>query len=223
MALRPQPWDSPAEWHFEIRNILDEPVGTARCSLTPEAEVYILDCVINQRAFEARKGINYYKSGAYELRQTVRWDRNNLALLSVQGSQVGDSVDLTWETQPTENGLLLRTHQKGQKAEELLLPANPLFETEWPWRLQALPFNLGYSRKADLTWPQHWSEAAHESKPLLEPQYLVVRTAEPIWTPAGRFIAWAVTLGDEKAWYDSKFPHRLLRYDDGMVSYLLSR
>jgi hypothetical protein len=52
---------------------------------------------------------------------------------------------------------------------------------------------------------------------------VVVRNAEPVWTPVGSFIAWRVTVGDRQtAWYDAEAPHTLVRYDDGLVTYLLS-
>ena len=221
LNLRAQPWDSPQEWRYELQNILDEPVGSASCTLALETSAYILDCLIEQQAFEAQSGSSYFKSGAYELRQTTRWDRNSLVLLSLEGSQVGEFIDLAWQVQPTGTGLVLHTQQGSQNLEDLPLPVNPFFEDEWSWRMQSLPFNLGYSRKVELAYPLHWDEAAGTSKPLVETEYLVVRTAEPVWTPAGRFIAWAVTLGDKKAWYDSKAPYTLLRYEDGIVTYLL--
>lgn len=221
LNLLPQPWNSPQEWRYELQNVLDVPVGSARCTLALETSAYVLECLIEQQAFEAQSGSSNYKSGAYDLNQTTRWDRNSLVLLSLEGTQVGASIDLAWQVQQTETGPVLHTQQDGQSLEDLPLPVNPFFEAEWPWRMQALPFNLGYSRMVELAYPLHWDQGSGTIKPLVETEYLVVRTAEPIWTPAGRFIAWAVTVGDKKAWYDSKAPHTLLRYDDGIVTYLL--
>ena len=106
-------------------------------------------------------------------------------------------------------------------AETLSLPANALLEGEWPWRLSALDFNLGMSWKATLAWPNRWSAQDQRNVPTAQDIVLTVQGAEPIATPAGNFIAWKVKVGNQTAWYDADFPHTLLRYDNGLVSYLL--
>jgi hypothetical protein len=44
-----------------------------------------------------------------------------------------------------------------------------------------------------------------------------------VTTPAGRFTAWRVSVGEETAWYDVAAPHALVKYDDGFLVYLLDR
>lgn len=215
-------WEAGEQWRYELRNILEEPVGQAQCSLAPEAGGYLLDCTVEQQAFEARQGQSFYKSGAYTLRQTARWDRASLDLLGVEGSQTGDGSDLSWQLVREGPGLSLAVTEDGRPLERLALPAGALFAGEWPWRLQGIPFSLSYSRRATLAWPLRWSQAAQTSLPLAEEGLVVVVGAEPLGTPAGRFIAWRVNIGDRTAWYDAQTPHRLLRFDDGdVISYRL--
>ncbi|HOT90609.1 MAG TPA: hypothetical protein PLN71_03435 [Anaerolineae bacterium] len=35
------PWSAPVVWQYEVRNIVDTPVGEAQCTLTPDADEYI--------------------------------------------------------------------------------------------------------------------------------------------------------------------------------------
>jgi hypothetical protein len=51
---------------------------------------------------------------------------------------------------------------------------------------------------------------------------MIIRGGEPLAVPAGNFISWRVIVGqDNSAWYDVDPPFTLLRYDDGIFSYLL--
>ncbi|NLE76941.1 MAG: hypothetical protein GX605_09345, partial [Chloroflexi bacterium] len=53
--------------------------------------------------------------------------------------------------------------------------------------------------------------------------FVVVAGAEPMWSPAGRFVVWRVEVGDQQvAWYDAQAPHTLVRYEDHGVTYLLT-
>jgi hypothetical protein len=208
-----------ATWSYELRNVLDESVGTADCALSASGEDFALECLVHQAAFEATLGSSYFKTGAYELQQTVIWRGRDLHLLEAQGEQVGDPASLAWRI---ADGALT-TSDSQTVHEPVSLPSTALLEHEWPWRLQTLPFSLGYSQKAPLAWPLRWSEAAQASVPQVEETLVVVRGAEPLWTPYGNFIAWVVTVGDDQtAWYDSETPHTLLKYDNGMVTYLLT-
>jgi hypothetical protein len=223
LEFAPVNWQAPSTWSYELRNILDEPVGTAECSLAPEGSVYQLDCQIHQQAFEARQGNSFYKTGAYELQHTARWQRDSLQLLSAEGKQDGIPGGIQWSLTPSpSDGLVLVVNTGDRHYDALPLPnMGTLLEHEWPWRLQALPFNLSYSRRVTLASPLRWSEVDQESIPLAEDGFVFVAGSEPLGTPVGNFIAWRVELGDETAWYDSAAPYTLLRYDNGMVSFIL--
>jgi hypothetical protein len=141
--------------------------------------------------------------------------------LEAAGSQQGDDFDLAWTVRQAGEGLVWETVQQGQTLESLSLPADALLENEWPWRLSALPFGIGYSRRVTLAWPLHWSEEAQDSVPLAQEEYVIVGGSEPVSTPAGNFITWKVTLGDQSAWYDSEPPHTLVRFDNAFESFVL--
>ena len=49
-----------------------------------------------------------------------------------------------------------------------------------------------------------------------------MRGQENVSTPAGGFVAWRVTVGEETAWYDVQAPHTLVKYNLYGVTYLLT-
>jgi hypothetical protein len=222
LQFSPAPWSAPVTWKYELRDVLDHKVGNAECGLKEDGNTYQLSCQVHQQAFKTKLGSSTYQSGEYNQQQTASWDMNSLNLLRARGAQQGEQDQLEWTLQPSPSGLVLSVTQNGQRFKDLPLPSDTLLEGEWPWRLQALPFNLGYSRKVTLAWPLHYSPETKKSVPYSEDSLVVVTSSEPVSTPAGNFIAWKVTLGDQSAWYDVKAPYTLLRYDTSVVSYVLS-
>ncbi len=89
VELSAAPWDEEVAWRYEVRNALDEPVGAAECSLTPEADAFVLDCSMEQSAYEADAPSGFFKEGAVSQGQTARWDRQTLAL---EGARIEASV-----------------------------------------------------------------------------------------------------------------------------------
>jgi len=225
LELQEAPWEGPTRWRYELRNTLDEPVGHAECRLTPEPEdgTFALDCQVQRAAFEARKGHSYFNMDEMDLHQMIRWQRDGLHLVEREAVQQSGEHRLALTLAPDGEGLVLSVSQDDGPLEELTLPDDVLLAAEWPWRLSALPFSLSYSRKATLAWPSRWREETQSSGPVAEDICVVVRDAGPVWTPAGRFVTWRVTVGDRQtAWYDAEAPHTLVRYHDGIVTYLLT-
>ncbi len=225
LDLQEAPSEGPTRWQYELRNILDEPVGHAECRLTPEPEdgVFALDCQVQQAAFEARKGRSYFNMDEMDLHQMIRWQRDGLHLVEGEAVQQSGEHHLALTLAPDGEELVLSVSQDGGPPQELTLPDDVLLAAEWPWRLSSLPFSLSYSRKATLAWPSQWREETQSSGPVAEDICVVVRDAGPVWTPAGRFVTWRVTVGDRQtAWYDAEAPHTLVRYHDGIVTYLLT-
>ena len=65
-----------------------------------------------------------------------------------------------------------------------------------------------------------WDEAEKRSHPQVREEPLRLAVLDPVTVPAGRFDAWKVTIGNDKAaWYSAE---KLLRYDDGMSIYSLA-
>ncbi len=80
LELGAAPWEGETRWSYEVWNALDEPVGQAECSLTPESGAFALDCSMEQSAYEADAPTGFFKEGEVTQRQMVRWDVDTLAL-----------------------------------------------------------------------------------------------------------------------------------------------
>jgi membrane protease YdiL (CAAX protease family) len=121
VELSAAPWDEEMAWRYEVRNALDEPVGEAECSLTLEADAFVLDCSMEQSAYEADAPFGFFKEDAVSQRQTARWDRETLALegarIEASFPEDADRVDLTARV---EDGVMsVRVDGAGQGGEEL--------------------------------------------------------------------------------------------------------
>jgi membrane protease YdiL (CAAX protease family) len=223
LELQPVDWHQPTRWTYELHNIADEPVGKAHCQMTSEEDVLALDCQVHRSAFEVRVPGSYFNMTEMTWQQTTHWKQKELDLLSARGNLQQGEEELTLALSPAEEGLTLSVIRNNEHPQELALPSNALLAGEWPWRLSALPFDLAYGSRAALIQPGPWEDSMPRKVCVL------VRGAEPVWTPAGNFVAWKVTVGScgdaeyrlETAWYDVKAPHTLVRYDDTIVSYLL--
>jgi membrane protease YdiL (CAAX protease family) len=223
LELQPVDWRQSMRWTYELRNIVGEPVGEARCQMMSEETALVLDCRIHRSAFEVQVPGSYFNMAEMMWQQTTHWRQKELDLLSAEGNVQQGKEELTLALSPAEDGLTLSVSRNDERPEELALPPNVLLPGEWPWRLSALPFDLAYGGRAILIQPDLGEESMSREVCVL------VRGAEPVWTPAGNFVAWKVTMGGcgeaayrlEAAWYDVETPHTLVRYDDTIVSYLL--
>ena len=117
--------------------------------------------------------------------------------------------------------LTLLTNEAGT-VQPLPLPNYALLPGEWPWRLMALPFDIGLGQRASFIWPSRWQPETETNGLAVEETAVIVLGAEPVATPAGHFIAWRVKFGSWTAWYDVNTPHTLLRYDAGFAVYVLT-
>lgn len=79
VALNPLPWDEPQTWRYQISNIIDESIGEATCTLTPEADVVTLVCEQDQKGYEIQQGNSYWYSIDFTGTRTIRWQRETYA------------------------------------------------------------------------------------------------------------------------------------------------
>ncbi len=208
------------EWEYDIRNVLDESVGQASCTLTPTNADYVLDCQTDVRAFKVELPGSTFQANDHSTQLTVQWQGSDLNLIA--GEQQFMSVDSSsfWRLEPTTSGLNLVSDAPGTP-QALTLPDGALLPDEWPWRFMALPFAMGLGQKANFAWPALWQQETQTSAPAVAEMAVIVYGAEPITVPAGKYIAWRVQLGNWTAWYDVKAPHTLLRYDAGFAFFVL--
>jgi membrane protease YdiL (CAAX protease family) len=245
------PWDSPHTWTYEIQAspgtaTLSEPLGQARCSLTPQGDTFALACERKQTIYEPDSDQGPHRRGDVKEHLEARWRASDLRLLSAERTtQIktpeGDTVTIESLTVPDGDAVEVTVRQAGGAPETVHLdvgqPASSLLpgpvpvgaptvleSAEWPWRFSALPFEGVYSAQAALVYPYNLEGASEEgSSPQIELTSVVVASAEPIRTPAGATIAWRVQVGDDwVAWYDSEAPYNLVALDNGVERWVLT-
>jgi hypothetical protein len=222
LRLAAAPWEREARWTYELRNILDEPVGEAICQVQPTSEEVRLDCELHQEAFEAQADRSYFNLDEQHHRQQAVWSLPDLELLHLNAwLQTGDT-QTNATVQQGEAGMVLSL-QDAEGIEVLELSGHPVVVAyEWPWRFSAVPFREILAGRVMLAQPIIWREDTQSAGPAQERVWAKMQGAEPLATPAGRFIAWRVALGDETAWYNVDPPYTLLQYDDGTVTWVLT-
>ena len=238
----PPPWEDAQTWHYEVRNVLEQPVGTIDCTLRPQASLYSLTCHLQKSAYEADTGAGRYYGGDVEESLAAVWRRSNLELQSVERER---RQEASWKafsaiTYPTAVDVALIAQEGERRTLRLPVPEPvlplPLLpdrelplarssppavieRAEWPWRFSALPFRGVYSAQAVLLDP----DPREGGDPTLSHVSVVVYGAEPIFTPAGTFVAWRVEVGpDHVAWYDAEAPHTLVAWEDGTEKWVLT-
>lgn len=217
-------------WSYVIHNPFAEQVGTAECTLkSPPAPT--LTCQAQQDAFTvelplALPALQPLLTGeARAWQQRVAWTGAELRPTAISGTRVVAGETVTVTLPYNGSPALLRFENTLQTGGAVSLPPDTLWESTWPWRLRGLPFEIGYGSQISFAW----LDAAGAAQ--VSPAYVSVVGAEPVWTPAGAFVAWKValtyTLPEDAevtlaAWYTAESPHTVVRYDEGDVSYLLA-
>ncbi len=221
------PWSTPVEWQYEIRNIIDAPVGEAQCTLTPDEDAMALLCRSQHHAYDVDTGHGRFIGGEGEIVAEGRWRR-------ADGMALGGKMEQTFQrrsrTAWTFDGRqFVVVEQEGDEPEKpftlpleaekspFILPARV-----WPWTLTALPFADDYTAAAYVFHPYTWRQATQDSGPQAQLVAIMVVGQEEIGTPAGTFTAWKVQVGDrETAWYTVDAPHILIQYCDGAETWVL--
>lgn len=225
----PPAWEETHTWNYEIHTTFNEVIGDAACTLTPSDAVLQLDCQMQHQAFSGSLpfSISIPSTAADSedrfWNQELSWGRDNLQLMTLNRTQ-GSAEDprVLWALSGLSTELTVTREETIQKTD---LTSATLLQDEWAWRLSALPFDIAYGSKALFVWVDDAGQVHTDEV------YVGVAGSETVWTPAGNFVTWKVTLayttaeGEEietAAWYDVEAPHTLVRYDDGVVRYLLS-
>lgn len=213
---------APGSFRYELRSITEERVGEAQVELHQQGQEWLLDVRVQRSAFEAQQAARYYKQDSLVSNAQYTYGTSGLELITASANLTETLRQRAFTLRSSGSDLVLQMSEAPTSTQQVLLPSDALFWGEWPWRLTALRFSSLAGWQVDLGGPSRPGENSPELGPGADAQVLIVFGAEPLAVPAGNFIAWRVTLGQQTAWYDVEAPHILLRYDDGIVSYRLS-
>ncbi|MBN1873112.1 MAG: CPBP family intramembrane metalloprotease [Anaerolineae bacterium] len=226
----PASWESRTRWTYTINNLLGESLGEAECVLLPQETYFTMECQADYEAFQLDLPLSVPNlSAAFDVEartyhHQVAWDRRDLRLYALAGEETENAETVAF-TLSSQDGTpsFFSSQRVDTELSEVEIPANAFIEYEWPWRLMGLPFEIGYGSYVPFFYVDTDGTIFYKEA------YLLVELGEPIWTPAGNFVTWKVTLTYEieedevilAAWYNAQAPHTLVRYDDGEVSYVL--
>jgi membrane protease YdiL (CAAX protease family) len=223
------PWTRPAVWEYQIRNIIDQPVGTQTCTLSPSETFVDLACTGAHQAYQVEYHGGTFMGGAGQSHTDFRWDRQTLGL-------VASGTVFQWDAgpQPARSGvtrqgeqLVLTGTDAQNQPHQLTLPGKFLLDGEWPYRLSGLAFGRFKNGTTVIAWPSHYVGQIKSDRPLTHPAGITVRGPEKVSVPAGDFQAYRVELSitgtneRQTAWYDVNEPHTLVKYDNSFETYLL--
>jgi hypothetical protein len=229
LVFTPQPaWQEPQSWQYDIQDVLGTKLGTAECKIQSVGELYQLNCQGQNKTSSLMDRIPWefpwlnrkFKIAAADWEREVLWRKN---LQITQFHEFQSQLNRSFRKEEDSQTLVVEFEDKS--VNKLDIPSNALIFGEWPWRLPGLPFDLFYGGAIPLV-------ALNEAGNIdLFDAFVTVRSAEPTWTPAGSIITWKVTLTytdnsgnkiTESAWYETKPPHNLIRYDNGQLNYVLN-
>jgi hypothetical protein len=214
----PVAWDQPLTSAYTILNKAGETVGRMTCVRARLDEAIQLDCASQVRAYKVTVGGGTYMSSGAKTELTARWSRTGLRLLAMDGRMSFENGGwYTWSAAPEGDRLRLLVKQDSGKQDELLAPPDALLNFEWPQRLAAAGFQVTQANRVTLAWENTYRPEKEDTGPAAEPALLVVRGVEKI----GRASAWRVTAGKFTLWYAVDGAHNLLKYDDGIETYIL--
>jgi membrane protease YdiL (CAAX protease family) len=237
--LAAAPWETPVRWHYEVRNIAEQRIGKALCDLSSDGQGYRLCCTLEAKGYKLKVGQGHFERGGDSNdAHTNYWSRPGLGLIRgevVQDTRAAEHRYCWAHTYSLKDSGEIEVQEKGRGTQRLGVPrpaGKPvqipawavLTPGEWPWRLSALPFASGYQASVYLFRPYAWRPETRDNGPSLTPARLIVGGLESVQTPGGTIRAWKVQVGDrETAWYGEAAPHTVVKYFNGIETWLLTR
>lgn len=247
----PDPWDEPVRLRYAVQTPLGSDLGEAICDRRSEEAAYVLTCEADYEGYDITDEIpeltglledldfedlpldipgfqSMLRADPGTWMLEAAWTRTDLdlAALDVSGEvSATRPFALQYAAEQAADAVTAEGPDTGTTTLDLPTGTPRLMLHEWAWRLAALPFELPYGGPVTVVWTDP------EMGPQVADGFLRVAGGEPMRTPAGSYVTWRVNVtwedgtGDEQmvsAWYDTESAHTLIRYDDGIVSYLLA-
>jgi len=226
LAWGTAPWREAAEWRYELRlKATDERVGEALCEVAPSGAEVLLRCAIEQAAFEVEQEGSRWIGSDLNQTTTARWSAETLALRAAEVEVETAEGTYVAEVARADGALVLTTDAGDAEIlpDDVLLIGGRLaaLAGEAPWRLSALPFEVGLVSRATVVEPWRWQPALDRAAPVQREILVRVTGVEPLRLVAGVQIAWRVELGaDRTAWYADGPPYPLVRYDSTVLRWV---
>ncbi len=221
LALEEAPWPAAQTLEYELLHPGGEPVGAATCTLERDGDRAAAGCDLAHEAFEVQLPSSYWADAARERSFSASYDAGDMSLLALSDETLVNGNSEKIEATPDGDGLLLHVTATDSGESSVNIPTSALIDGLWPWQLSATPFTAGGTYSVTLAYPQRWDDSLQRQVVTVTDEAVVVGGVEPVSVPAGDFLAWKVTVGDDTAWYAAEPPHTLVQYDGGMLTWRL--
>ena len=229
------PWDGPQSWLYEISNVAETIVGDGECWLVPQGPVVDITCWSKVEAYEVKRGNSTFMSSGGERTDQLKWRTADGSLVSgatALSISTGEyRSEMSWEL--ASDGIDIHMRVEGEAEKEVSLPFSetPLAknsallvapDNSWPWQLAGIRLERGESGSVVRFNPNTWRNQTQDSGPVAENRLVTVVGTEEVTTPAGKFSAWKVTLGnDQTAWYALGGSRTLVKFFNGIETWAL--
>lgn len=222
LALGEAPWPTTQTLHYELLHPGGEPVGSATCELRRDGDRATASCDLAHEAFEVQLPTGYWANASAERSFTASYNAGDMALQALSDATSYEDSTVSVAVTPGGDDLLLHVTSTHGGESSAGLTGSALIDELWPWQLSALPFTAGGTFSVTLAYPQRWDESLQRTVVTVTDEAVLVGGAEPVSVPAGDFLAWKVTVGDDAAWYAAEPPYTLVQHDGGLLTWRLA-
>ncbi len=222
LPLEEAPWPASQTLQYELLHRGGEPVGAATCELGRDDTQAHVGCELANRAFEFRAGNSFWSSMAAERTFDAAYNAADMALISLADSQRFGSESVSVDVHNGDENLRLHVASSISGASTTDITPDALVHDLWPWQLSALPFTAGAAYDATLVYPERWDNDLKRNVLTVTEEAVLVGGAEPVSVPAGDFLAWKVTVGNQTAWYSVEPPYILVQYEGSILTWRLA-
>lgn len=221
LALTRPALTQPLQLAYEIHNPLGAVVGSLDCTLTPSEGELLLTCRQQAEGYQSQQGSSYWQGERYTDTWSAAWNGNSSGLAAYQSDYQGENGARSYRLDVQPGGLTLNI-QTADSSHTIGLIPSTLVEQEAPWRLMGLTFRTGLVQKAMFLTPLRYQADLGISGPSTHDLAVTVVGADLLNLPAGQILTWQVKVGREfTAWYEAQAPHRLVKLETQMETYLL--
>ena len=220
----PEGWNETHTFTYEVLNPADEVVGKSICTLSPEAEDYLLDCEADVEGFEVTQGKSYWSSIAFQRTMSSRWDKDTLNLKTFEMSSTNEMGTLESKMTVNEDNWEVSVYDEYSNQTHVMEGSgDALMIHQLPWQLMGINLQAGQNYKANVVWDLRYNEKSGQSEPGQESMFIRIGETEVVETEAGSYVCHPVSIGSGiKAWYAANETNTLVKWSDQTYTYILT-
>ncbi len=228
-------WQQELTLRYEIKNIIDQPVGTGECQLRPGTGAVEVTCQSTTSAYEVQNaGGTWINAGGLRT-DVLRWQASDGRLLEGRTSlNLRDGqfrAETSWVAQ--ETGVRITYQENDQPGQEFFLLWNDfprasegsllvVVDFLLPWQLAGMDLRAEVNGMVARFSPYAWRERSRDSGPIAEALSIIPAGWEELRITSGTINTRVVTVGERQTiWYALDGPPVPVRFFNGMETWTL--